>query len=73
MADNVNNIMGNYAPEPDREYITTPLEGLRSMATNTSSAEGCVGSEPRCPQYDGASVLNAVKGADIVIVCLGTG
>ncbi len=73
MADNRDNIMGNYAPEPDQEYITTPLEGLKSIAANTSSAEGCSSSEPKCSKYDSASVQSAVKGADLVIVCLGTG
>ncbi len=73
MADNRDNIMGNYAPDPDLKYITTPLDGLKDIAVNTSSAEGCTSSEPRCTQYDEASIRNAVKGADIVIVCLGTG
>ena len=73
MADSVQNIMGNYAPEPSAQFITTPRQGLQGIASSIAFAEGCSASSARCSVYDSVSVTNAVSGADLVVVCLGTG
>ena len=73
MADNVQNIMGNYAPEPSAQFITTPRQGLQDVAASVAFAEGCRSSRARCSDYDSESVSKAVSGADLIVVCLGTG
>lgn len=71
MADNVTEQFGDYNPVPDPQFVTTPLDGLRPLATSVQFAPGC--DSTRCAGYDKASVLNAVSGAEMVFVVLGTG
>ena len=73
MADNMNNIAGDYVPDPSIQYQVTPIKGLENVATTYSFAEGCQNSDPKCLTYDAASISKAVDGADIIVVCLGTG
>ncbi len=73
MADNINGIFGGYSPTPDLHYIQTPRQGLRSLATFENYAPGCINSNPKCMDYDSDGLKQAVTGADIVVVCLGTG
>ena len=73
MADNMNNIVGDYVPDPSSQYQVTPRKGLQNVATIYSFAEGCQNSDPKCLTYDAASISKAVDGADIIVVCLGTG
>ncbi|XP_041464587.1 beta-D-xylosidase 1-like [Lytechinus variegatus] len=70
-ANNSNLLFGDYAPEPDSRFVTTVLEGLSPIATKTRNASGCP--YPKCEAYDQQGVMNAVAGADMVVVCLGTG
>lgn len=41
------------------------------LPANVSFAAGC--QQPRCQRYSRAEVEEAVRGADVVLVCLGTG
>ncbi|XP_068773671.1 uncharacterized protein [Struthio camelus] len=70
-ADNPRVLFGDYAPIPEPQYIYTPRRGLEMLPANVSFAAGC--SEPRCQQYSPAEVEGAARGADVVVVCLGTG
>ncbi|XP_074832174.1 uncharacterized protein LOC142001137 isoform X2 [Carettochelys insculpta] len=70
-ADNPRVLFGDYAPIPDPQYIYTPRRGLESLAANVSFAAGC--SQPRCQRYSPGEVEGAVRAADVVVVCLGTG
>jgi len=72
-ATNVGAFFGNYAPDPDPRYVVTPLEGLSALGETVSFAEGCALSNTRCPNYNSTSVVEAVSGADFIIVLLGTG
>ncbi|XP_015675939.1 uncharacterized protein LOC107291455, partial [Protobothrops mucrosquamatus] len=45
--------------------------GLAAISANVTSALGC--EHPRCLQYYPKDVKAAIEGADVVIVCLGTG
>ncbi|XP_050393531.1 uncharacterized protein LOC126811712 [Patella vulgata] len=69
--NNVKQIMGDYAAATESKYIKTPLQGLQALSKNTKSAEGC--SQPACNAYDTNSIKQAVTGAQVVFVCLGTG
>ncbi len=73
VADNVDVIFGGYAPDPDPRYIQTPRQGLKDLANNEQYASGCQNSDPKCMDYDSDSIKKAVQGADLVVVCLGTG
>lgn len=73
MADNVDGIFGGYAPNPDPQYILTPKAGLKRLGRTLGFAEGCKNSDPKCVDYDAASLKEAVRGSQLVIVCLGTG
>ncbi|XP_040390848.1 probable beta-D-xylosidase 7 isoform X1 [Cygnus olor] len=70
-ADNPRVLFGDYAPVPEPRYIYTPRRGLQMLPANVSFAAGC--RQPRCQQYSRAEVEDAVRGADVVLVCLGTG
>ncbi|NXA42379.1 XYL2 arabinofuranosidase, partial [Eudromia elegans] len=70
-ADNPRVLFGDYAPIPEPQYIYTPRRGLEMLAANVSFVAGC--KEPRCQDYVPAEVEAAVQGADVVVVCLGTG
>ncbi|EMP34884.1 Putative beta-D-xylosidase 5 [Chelonia mydas] len=70
-ADNPRVLFGDYAPIPDPQYIYTPRRGLETLPANITFAAGC--SEPKCQRYSPGEVEGAVRAADIVVVCLGTG
>ncbi|XP_054855839.1 uncharacterized protein LOC129343576 isoform X2 [Eublepharis macularius] len=70
-ADDPEILSGDYAPIPEPQYIYTPRRGLATISANVSFAAGC--SVARCDHYSLAEVKSAVQGADIVVVCLGTG
>ncbi|NXI65688.1 XYL2 arabinofuranosidase, partial [Anseranas semipalmata] len=70
-ADDPRVLFGDYAPVPEPRYIYTPRRGLQMLPANVSFAAGC--RQPRCQQYSRAEVEDAVRGADVVVVCLGTG
>ena len=73
LADSKWAIFGGYAPEPDPDYIYTPVRGLSELADTVSYDPGCESSDPRCSAYDHKKIQTAVMGADFVVVCLGTG
>ncbi|XP_052554728.1 uncharacterized protein LOC128088344 [Tympanuchus pallidicinctus] len=70
-ADNPRVLFGDYAPVPEPQYIYTPRRGLQTLPANISFAAGC--REPLCRDYSRDEVEDAVQGADVVLVCLGTG
>ncbi|KAI8506331.1 hypothetical protein Bbelb_157580 [Branchiostoma belcheri] len=72
-ADNLGALYGDYAPIPDPKFSSTPLQGLSGLAGKTQHGAGCKGSDPVCEDYDQQDVKMAVEGADLVVVCLGTG
>ncbi|XP_015264217.1 PREDICTED: beta-xylosidase/alpha-L-arabinofuranosidase 2-like [Gekko japonicus] len=70
-ADNQMILFGDYAPVPEPQYIYTPRRGLAMISAHVNFAAGCA--FPKCDHYSVAEVKSAVEGADIVVVCLGTG
>ena len=64
-------MFGDYAANPDKKFVTTPLDGLKRLASNTGYAAGCDNAE--CKNYNAGSVQSAVNGAQVIFVCLGTG
>lgn len=64
-------ILGNYPPKTGRQFISTPLESLSSLATYVDHVMGC--SDMFCSKYDANAVKQSAAAADLVVVCLGTG
>ncbi|XP_071794783.1 uncharacterized protein [Asterias amurensis] len=70
-ADSPQEIMGSYKPMTDPKFITTPRTGLKNLAQVNQYAAGC--NDPICDTYNHLDIMNAVAGADLIVVCLGTG
>ncbi|KAK3610843.1 hypothetical protein CHS0354_015699 [Potamilus streckersoni] len=70
-ADNPDQIMGNYAPNPDPKTIFTPKTGLSPLADTSYVVSGC--SDTKCLDYDVEGIIKAVSKADVTFLCVGTG
>ncbi|XP_033108330.1 probable beta-D-xylosidase 5 [Anneissia japonica] len=70
-ADSKTAIIGSYPPQTEPSYVKTVLEGLSRIANKTSYAGGC--NDPKCKDYNQTAVSNAIRSADFIVVCLGTG
>ena len=62
---------GSYGPEVTSAFTSTVATGLRSLGHSVTMATGC--DDPHCVHYNASSVRDAVRDADLVVVCLGTG
>ena len=71
MADNLGQLYGDYAPDIDTRFTKTPLEGLSAMSDSVAYAAGC--HDNKCENYSSSDVKTAVKDAQLVVICVGTG
>ena len=71
MADNVEQLYGDYAPTVEPQFAKTPLQGLKTIANQVMFGSGC--NDNKCTSYNKSNVTSAVESADMVVVCLGTG
>jgi len=71
MADNAIQLFGGYNPDMDATYVKTPLQGLSPFGSTVTSGNGC--DDNYCVNYNSTVTVEAVTGADLVFVCLGTG
>lgn len=71
MADNLEQLYGDYSPEIDATFTKTPLESLSEMSDTVNYIAGCM--DNKCTEYDAVAVRQAVTGTQLVIVCVGTG
>ncbi|XP_064392288.1 uncharacterized protein LOC135339960 isoform X2 [Halichondria panicea] len=73
MINNTNGFYGDYSPIPD--HVVTPLMGIRDLTKAVKQISANVGCTdgPTCNYYNGSSVKNACREADIAFVCLGNG
>lgn len=72
MANNTDQLFGDYSPTTDPKFVKTPLKGLTELNFSMNYAAGCVDGT-RCLNYSQDDVKTALVGADLVVVCLGTG
>ncbi|XP_071137812.1 uncharacterized protein [Mytilus edulis] len=72
MANNTGQLFGDYSPDADPRFVSTPWESLRKVAVDSSYAAGCQDGN-KCTKYSSSDIQNAVKDSYIVFVCLGTG
>ena len=72
MANNSEQLFGDYSPTTDPKFVKTPLRGLTDLNFSMNYAAGCVDGT-QCLNYSQGDVKTALTGADLVVVCLGTG
>lgn len=70
-ADNADQQQGNYAPDLDPQYISTVATGLKNLGDQSVVELGC--KDTHCLDYNSQAIQDAVRNADLVVVCLGTG
>lgn len=70
-ADEAVEIYGSYSPKVIRNLTTTVANGLARLADSIAVASGC--KKLSCKEYEAGEVVEAVDGADLVVVTLGTG
>ena len=70
-ADSYKELFGDYSPDPNPQFTKTPRQGLKKLAAKNSYAAGC--DSPKCKTYHERDVAFAIDGADMAVVCLGTG
>ena len=71
MADNLQQLYGDYAPTFEPQFAKTPLQGLKTIANQVIYGAGCT--DNKCTNYDKNNVTSAVQAGEMVVVCLGTG
>ena len=69
--DNLKALYGDYSAIINATYAKTPLAGLKQIAHSVRNASGC--DNVHCKKYNQGTIKTAVKGADVIIVCLGLG
>ena len=62
---------GSYASDEIKQYTPSLEISLSPLAATITQAKGC--GDAACSNYDSEAVREAVDGADVVIVALGTG
>lgn len=71
LANNIVELFGNYHSDIVPSYCSTPLDGLKKISNNVQYASGC--DNDVCNNYNSGAVTQAVKGAEIIFLCLGAG
>lgn len=70
--NNPYSLFGDYSPSVMVEYVVTPLQGLSTaFGMKLANASGC--DDEHCKKYSSDDIKRATSGADLVVVCLGTG
>ena len=71
MANNPQQLFGDYAAFYTSNVTKTPSQGLADVANNILYEAGCL--DNKCPSFDKNAISTAVTKADMTVVCLGTG
>ncbi|KAK7100470.1 uncharacterized protein [Littorina saxatilis] len=71
MANNTEQLRGDYAANTSPVYLTSPLEGLSGLAQHVKYSSGC--NDTVCAEYDARSVTEAITDTRLIFVLLGTG
>ena len=70
--DDLRQLWGNYGPNVNARFASTPYSSLKALGKTSTSATGCLDGHS-CKKYSAADVQKAVKDANIVVICLGLG
>ena len=71
MATNYVDLYGDYNADIDMKYASSPLTGLKPLAATVKYGAGCP--DNPCTNYTKSEVIEAILGAQLVVVTLGTG
>ncbi|KAK7088568.1 uncharacterized protein [Littorina saxatilis] len=71
MANNTDQIQGDYAANTSPAYLTSPLAGLSGLSQHVKFSSGCV--DTQCKSYDADGVKRVVSETELIYVLLGTG
>ncbi|KAH3736107.1 hypothetical protein DPMN_042668, partial [Dreissena polymorpha] len=69
--DNAEQQLGNYGPGINPAFTSTVKSGLAGLGRRVITESGCTNT--LCLHYNSTKVKEAVRDADLVVVCLGTG
>ena len=74
MANNSEQQYGDYAPNLDPSYVTTPLSSLQNSFTSSSYNAACLDGT-KCLKYNHTDIVNYLEhnAFDLIILSLGTG
>lgn len=70
-ANNSEQLFGDYGSNVLPQFTKTPYEGLMSLGKTVNFAPGC--DDTKCANYNFDDLERAVRGSQLIIVCLGTG
>lgn len=74
MADNINELFGDYGSQFLTKFTKTPYQAFVEVAKKTFYAPGCLDKDKtKCTNYNRTSVVDVVKNGDIIFLCMGTG
>lgn len=74
MADNVNELFGDYGSQFVAEFTKTPYQAFAEAAEKIFYAPGCLDKDKtKCTVYNQTSVIDAIKQGDMIFLCMGTG
>ena len=71
MANNPQQLFGDYAASYTSNVTKTPSQGLADVASSIIYEAGCT--DNKCPTFNKSAISTAVGKADMTVVCLGTG
>ena len=71
MANNSEQIIGDYGSQVLPQFSKTPLDTLKNLGDKYMFASGC--DDTKCRKYDPTSIKQAVVGSDLIVACVGTG
>ena len=71
MANNSEQIIGDYGSQVLPQFSKTPLDTLKNLGDKYTFASGC--DDTKCRKYDPMSIKEAVTGSDLIVACVGTG
>ncbi|XP_013395228.1 probable beta-D-xylosidase 7 [Lingula anatina] len=71
MANNTDQLFGDYSGNIDTSVALNPLQALRTKALYTKFTAGC--KDTGCEEYNNETILETVSKTQIIFLCLGTG
>ncbi|XP_059161796.1 xylan 1,4-beta-xylosidase-like isoform X2 [Physella acuta] len=72
MADNYDQLFGDYTPQQDKSFTKTPLQALKEIYPRIQYQKACEDGTP-CKSYNPRVIPEVVNNTDLLFVALGTG
>lgn len=72
MADNYDQLFGDYTPQQDKSFTKTPLQAFKEIYPTIQYQKVCEDGTP-CKSYNPKVIPEVVNNTDLLFVALGTG